>query len=316
MSALRSLSGPRRVAAVVVFVVLAAVGFLPLFGGPGYEQSLASGLVVPIAAAIATALELSREAAPAPVACVGQGIATGVMLALVAFMTALLHGLRVGICDFGGGAVFFLLTAGVGGMMGGAWGVVVAEACRGRRRRRLLCALLALAGPLGGIAVSLARFVGSPMIFMYDPFFGYFSGTLYDTVVDVRPELWSYRGGSIATLVGVALVAAALTRDAAGRLSLANVVGDEGTRRARLAMAGGVVMLAVSLAVTLEGPALGHWQTAATIARALGGRASGPRCDVVYPDSVPADEAALWSATASRSSPPTRRASACTSTAA
>ena len=62
--------------------------------------------------------------------------------------------------------------------------------------------LLALAGPLGGIAVSVARFYGSPMIFAYDPFFGYFSGTLYDTVVDVRPELWTYRGGSLATLVG------------------------------------------------------------------------------------------------------------------
>ena len=43
--------------------------------------------------------------------------------------------------------------------------------------------------------MSLARFYGSPMIFAYDPFFGYFSGTLYDTVVDVRPELWTYRGG-------------------------------------------------------------------------------------------------------------------------
>ncbi len=82
--------------------------------------------------------------------------------------------------------------------------------------------------------VSFARFFGSPMIFAYDPFFGYFSGTLYDTVVDVRPELWTYRGGSLATLVGLALVAAALTRGPDGRLSLARLRGEGGpTRRAR-----------------------------------------------------------------------------------
>ncbi len=288
LATLRSLSGPRRVAAIVVLVILAAVGFLPLFGGPGYEQSLASGLVVPMAAAIATAIELSESTAP-PVACVGHGVGTGALLAAVAFTTALLHGVRVGICDLAGGAVFFLLTAGVGGMMGGAWGAAVAEVCRGRRRRRLFCVLLAIAGPLGGIAVSLARFVGSPMIFMYDPFFGYFSGTLYDTVVDVRPELWSYRAGSLATLAGVALVAAALTRNAHGRLSFARLRAAA----ARLCMVGGIGMMAVSLVVTLEGPALGHWQTADTIARALGGRASGLRCDVVYSDALPADEAAL-----------------------
>ncbi len=329
----RSVSGPRRVAALVVFVVLGGVGFLPLFGGPGYEQSLASGLVVPVAAAIATAIELSGRAsalalsgraALAPVVCVGRGIATGAILAGVAFATALLHGARAGICDFWGGTILFVLTAGIGGPVGGAWGAVVAEVCRGLGLRRWAGVLLAIAGPLGGIVVSLARFFGSPMIFAYDPFFGYFSGTLYDTVVDVRPALWTYRGGSVATLVGVALVAAALTRGEGetgreggeevsggrtgapgGRLSLGALrwrrlpagagAGEGGLRPASAwpRRVAGVSALAISLGITIEGPALGHWQTAATIADALGGRASGERCDVVYPDSVPADQASL-----------------------
>lgn len=288
----RSLSGPTRGAALVVFVVLGLVGFLPLFGGPGYEQSLASGLVVPMAAAIASALDRSRAEAPAPLACVGRGIATGAILAGVAFSTALLHGMRAGICDFWGGAVFFLLTAGVGGLVGGAWGAVAGEACRGRRR--LLCVLLAMAGPIGGIVASLARFFGSPMIFSYDPFFGYFSGTLYDTVVDVRPELWTYRGGSMATLVGLAFVAAALSRGPGGGLSLTRLRGrGPDARSAWLCLAAGVVALAGSVAITLDGAGLGHWQTATTIADALGGRAVGPRCDVVYPDSLPGDEVSL-----------------------
>src|SRR5580698_9698062 len=71
---------------------------------------------------------------------------------------------------------------------------------------------LAMSAPLAGVAISVGRFHGSPMVFAYDPFFGYFSGTLYDTVVDARPELWTYRAGSLLTLVGVALAASASPR--------------------------------------------------------------------------------------------------------
>ena len=104
--------------------------------------------------------------------------------------------------------------------------LVVAEACRRRKRRRLACVLLALAGPLGGIAISVARFYGSPMVFGYDPFFGYFAGTLYDTVVDARPELWTYRAGTLATLAAVTLLAASLTRNEEGRLRLSSLRGN------------------------------------------------------------------------------------------
>lgn len=284
------LSSPRRIAAVVVFVLLAAIGFLPLFGGPGYEHSLASGLIVPVAAAIAVALELSATGDVAPLAAVGRGVGTGALLAGVAYVTALLHGLRVGICDFWGGTLLFVLTAGFGAVMGGLWGAVVAESCRGRQRRRLACVLLAIAGPVAGIVVSVARFYASPMIFAYDPFFGYFSGTLYDTVVDVRPELWTYRAGSLATIAGAALVASALLRTRDGKLAFRPLRGN-GPAAARLALGIGALLVGIGLAA--DGPALGHWQTADSIAAALGARASGPRCDVVYPDSVLPDQAAL-----------------------
>src|SRR4051812_25237426 len=46
-----------KIAAAVVAVASTLVGFLPLFGGPGYEHALASGLLVPSAAAIAMALD-------------------------------------------------------------------------------------------------------------------------------------------------------------------------------------------------------------------------------------------------------------------
>jgi hypothetical protein len=278
------------VAAGVVFVLLGGIGFLPLFGGPGYEASVAGGIVLPSTAAIAVAIELSAASDLAPLTCVARGVGTGALLAGVAYVTSLLHGLRAGMCDFWGGSLLFVLSAGFGALLGGLWGALVAETCRRRKRRRLACVLLGLAGPLGGIIVSLARFYGSPMIFAYDPFFGYFSGTLYDTVVDVRTELWTYRAGSVATLAGAALVASAMLRTEEGTLALRPLRGSAATA-ARLAL--GLGALAVSLLMCLDGPALGHWQTAASIADALGARARGERCDVVYPDSVVPEQAEL-----------------------
>jgi tetratricopeptide (TPR) repeat protein len=278
------------VAAIVVFVLLAAAGFLPLFGGLGYEICVASGVVLPSAAAIATAIELSGSKDVAPLTCVARGIGTGLLLALVAFVTAVLQGLRAGTCDFWGGALLFVLTAGFGAPLGGVWGAVAGEVCRRRKRRRLACVLLALAGPVAGIAVSVARFVGSPMVFAYDPFFGYFSGALYDTVVDVRTELWTYRAGTLATLAGAALVASSLLRTTDGKLAFRPLRGNP-PAIVRLAL--GVAALATSLLLCAEGPALGHWQTATSIATALGGRAAGPRCDVVFPDSLLPEQSAL-----------------------
>jgi tetratricopeptide (TPR) repeat protein len=255
---------------------------------------------VPAAAAIAVALELSKfgsggeaDTAPAPLACMARGMFVGAVLAAVAFGTALLHGLLVGFCDLGGGSLFFWLTAGMGALLGGAWGACVAEMIRERRRRRLLAVLFALAAPLAGIVVSVVRFYTSPMIFAYDPFFGYFSGALYDTVVDVRTELWTYRGGTLCTLVGLLLVASAVERGGAASISAARLRLAAPRPAAIVRLASGVAVLLVSLTVTAEGPRLGHWQTAGTIADALGGRRSGERCDVVFPDWLLKDQAGL-----------------------
>ncbi len=295
-------SRAQRAAAVVVALVVGGVGFLPLFGGPGYEHALASGLVVPGAAAIATALEIAdpRSAGPpsSPLARVGRGLSSGLLLAGVAFATALLHGLRVGFCDLAGGAAGFGLGAGLGAVMGGAWGAVVGEACRGgalvrpslARRWRALAVLGALAAPLVSVGVSVGRFYTSPIIFAFDPFVGYFSGTLYDTVIDAGASLVTYRVGSLATLAALTLLASTLERDPRGALRMPALRSDAG-RVARLVL--GAAALALSVAVTLAGPELGHWQTSATIARALGAHREGPRCDVVYPDGLRADEAAL-----------------------
>ncbi|WP_394828929.1 tetratricopeptide repeat protein [Pendulispora albinea] len=302
-------SRSQRIAAAVTLGLMLAVGFLPLFGGPGYEHALASGLIVPGVAAVATALELSRGRGLAPVVGVLRGAGSGLLLAGVAWVTALVHGLRVGFCDAYHGALGFLLTAVPGCLLGGIWGACVAEvARRGSGRRRVLLAIaLGVGGPLASAGVSVWRFYSSPMVFAFDPFVGYFSGTLYDTVIDAGAPLLTYRLGTAASVAAVVLGASLLARAGAGAGGAAEAsegadlraeAGEtlvlavpDATTVARAVVA--VLALFASVLITVEGPSLGHWQTPSTIARELGGRKSGPRCDAVYPDDLREDEAAL-----------------------
>jgi hypothetical protein len=279
---------PHLVSAVVVAVLMGAIGFLPLFGGPGYEHALASGLVVPGAAAIATALWVARERTASPLASVAHGIVVGAALAAVSLATALLHVLRVGICELWGALLYYVLTAGAGAILGGVWGAVAGGVLfPGMRHLRLRAVLLALAAPLGGVALGLVKFYQTPIIFAYDPFVGYFSGTLYDTVIDAGPALLTYRLGSLATVSSVVLLASVLERTEAGYHV---ALGDRG----RLARAGlGLALGLASVGMIAAGTALGHDSTTESMREALGAEKHGARCDVVYPSTTREQDALL-----------------------
>lgn len=288
----------RPYVAGAVFVALATglVGFLPLFGGPGYEHALAAGLVAPSAAAIAIAVSTARGGSPTPLASVGRGVLAGLAYAALALVTALLHAARVGVCELWGALLYFGLTAGVGAVMGGAWGATAGElaralASRGRIRRAGVAAgALALAGPVTGVVVSVQRFYASPMIFAFDPFVGYFSGTLYDTVIDGGTALLTYRLGSLATLTALALVASLLERREDRPFGLVLDLRDASSRaRGALALAATIA----SAGVALSGAKLGHFSTTASIVADLGAEKHGPRCDVVYPSTTREEEADL-----------------------
>lgn len=264
-------------ACAAVAFLMGALGFLPLFGGPGYESALAAGLVLALVVPVATSLELSTVRA-APLDALGRGVANGAALAGVAFATTVLHGLRVGFCDFVGGAEGFVLGPGVGALLAGAVGALAGEVASRRQRRwarRLVAVVAGLALPLASIGVSLGRFLTSPMVFAYDPFIGHFSGALYDTVVS-SAGLYSYRAGSAASVLALVVLAVHLDRTDDGRL-LARWRGRPGL------VLVGLAALVASLGVTISGPRLGHWQTASTIRKALGGTKEGARCTVAYP---------------------------------
>jgi tetratricopeptide (TPR) repeat protein len=262
-----------RWGAAVVLVLLGGSGFLPQFGGPGYEAALAGGIVLPAAAAIAAALELSRER-PEPWPALARGLAIGSLLALLGLVLTFVHGARVGFCDPSEGLWLFLLGPACGATLGGAWGALAGHVAARFRRRRLAAVLLALAGPLAGILLSLWRFYSSPMVFAFDPFFGYFSGPLYDTVIDVLWTLATYRIGSAFSLLAAVVLALHLEHDD-DRLGL---------RLRRPEQLGlpllGAAALAASLLHIAWGPELGHYSTTRSIEQVLEHRRSGKRCDV------------------------------------
>jgi len=282
----------RRNALVLAVVALGALGFLPQLGGPGYDAALASGALLPSIAAAASALEMARQR-PRPSDAVARGASIGVVLAVAGFVVVLLHGARVGFCDPSEGLWLYVLGPGFGAVLGGVWGalmgLVTARYAGGRSRgvQRAVAVALAVVGPLAGIAVSFYRFLSSPMVFAFDPFFGVFAGPLYDTVVDVVDRLLTYRQGTLATLTAVALGASLFER-----------ATEVGLRRSALERPGTaslvVVTAALSIAHSAAGPHFGHWSTASSIEAALGGHLLGRRCDVVHARGLPRREVALF----------------------
>src|SRR5271156_6786644 len=84
-------SRPIQIGLIVVVVAMGALGFVPLFGGPGYESSLGAGVILAFAVSITVALAGSADPAP-PIDALYRGLATGGLLALAAWATTLVHG--------------------------------------------------------------------------------------------------------------------------------------------------------------------------------------------------------------------------------
>jgi tetratricopeptide (TPR) repeat protein len=174
--------------------------------------------------------------------------------------------------------------------MGGGWGALVGELTLRVKRpvvRVLLTVVAAPLGPVLGVLLSVWRFYSTPTIFSFDPFFGFFSGTLYDTVVEATVPLLTYRLGSVLTLLASGILAAHLAHGEEGKPILRSL------RRPGMPLLGALCATA-SLMLVLEGWRLGHWQTATTIERDLGARISGVRCDVIYPRAMRTEEARLF----------------------
>ena len=137
---------------------------------------------------------------------------------------------------------------------------------------------LAFIGPLSGLLVSLYRYLSSPMIFAFDPFVGVFTGTPYDTEVDLRWPLLTYRLGTLFTILAWAELAKSY---------------QEGKLRPALILWG-----LFSGGHIYAGTTLGHYQSSATINLALGAKSQShqSRCEIIHDHSIEKRRALLLSA--------------------
>ncbi len=280
-----SVPGAARVAAGVTALAFLAYGFIPQFGGPGYEAALGAGLLLPTITALATAFDVAGRRAT-PLEAFGRGLTFGALLAALGLAIVLLHGLRVGFCDAGWGIELYLLAPLPGALLAGVWGAfvgLVGARIERRGRRRAFLILGALGAPLGGIVLSLGRFYTSPMVFAFDPFFGYFAGPLYDTVIDPFWTLATYRAGTLLTLLGAGTLAAHFDE----------ALIFQGFRPPWLSAVTAAAWLGSALFI-YEGTALGHFSTRASIEEALGQHVSGARCDVAYSSGILRRDALLF----------------------
>lgn len=266
-------------AAITLALVFGLImGALPGFAGPGYEIALVTGIAIPSVVAIASAIDLGRRAL-SPFDAVCRGALLGALCFGATLAATLLHGALEGFCDPMSGLEIVVLGPGAGLLLAGVWGWIASEIARWLpKRRTALSVLFALAGPIGCIAASLVRYYSSPIIFAYDPFAGYFSGTLYDTVIEYG-TLATYRLGSASSLLFTIAAAAHLRRDGSGRARPVWVA-----RPGLFAL--GLVAALASVMITASGPTFGHWNTRSTIEHELGGRIEGERCIVVYSRSI------------------------------
>ncbi len=262
----------------LVGLSLFCVGLLPLFGGPSYEYSLACGVVLPLFGAVFNALDANARGC-LPEQAFFRGLSSGARLCGIAVAVALLHGLRVGFCDPLADFAFFVLGPLPGALLGCVWGATcgsfTSSGSTGRRMRLLLASMLAAAAPVAGIVLSLARYYTSPIIFAFDHFFGFFSGTLYDTIIDGTDRLLTYRVGTLGWGLALYAASAVVYRPAEGGWAIR-------IKERRRAFGFGILGAAIGVALMSQGAALGHFQTVASIRQELGRVAQSERCEVVY----------------------------------
>jgi len=254
---------------------------LALFGGPllgvhGVETALLLGVVLPPvvagASARATRTRLRAWAPPSPAGLVGGAMGLGLAVWGLPVVILGLNGLRVPQCTPGEALAFVLAGPGVGVVLAAVVGVGAALVLPGR-----LAVVGAVLVPVASAAMELAGLWGTPAIFAYDHFAGWFPGTLYDRGTTFSATYLGFRAVTAAALLAaVALVYGVLDPDRRqGRLT---------ALAERPAPSLGILVgLAGLVAGTAAGPLWGHASSVGAIVDALGAREEGRRCTLHAP---------------------------------
>ena len=293
-------------------LVLLALGFFPLLGGPRYEAALLGGFVASpwllvlcahkvrkqtLAPLLLTQSDKMPRAWSLGGACwtsFGQALLGALVLLLVAFF----HGARLGFCEPLEGFCLLLLGPSLGVIFASAVAAPLGALSallrpQPTRTNYLLTSAAALSLFLVSAGLSVLGFYRTPVVSAYEPFVGYFAGPLYDAPAFELGRLLSYRVGTMALAGALFCLTSALrissTEKTGPRLSWAVGPGGATANWTRVGLL--VSLTAVSLGVANAGPKLGHRQSAASIARGLGRQTTHGLCRVHFSREVRASSA-------------------------
>ncbi len=235
----------------------------PLVGTLGYEGSLV--LTAPLSLlglAIGVDVVRARRAAgptaePLPTLLTAAVRELAILLA-IPLAVLLVAPLWQPNCDLPMGLAYYAMGPALSGLLGvvaGLWGGLLAQ----RRARQLGLALLA---PLFCLVVGLWRIYADPVVYAFDPFFGYFAGPLYDEAVPISARYLWFRGynllaGAAALLLIRLLVAPDLR------------VHPRRPVRAPWSLVGCLVCLGLAAAIGLRAPQHGFHSTVDSLSQSL-----------------------------------------------
>ncbi|HMA93499.1 MAG TPA: hypothetical protein VKP30_12480, partial [Polyangiaceae bacterium] len=270
----------------LIIAVTVAFSAVPVFSRPSYESALFFGLILPSIAAISASGLAARSSSDTESrlwACFVRSAAHACVLLVVLSARATVTGW----CAKSADLALLLLGPAMGILNAGCWGclagILSGKTIGSPTRQHALRVTLALLGPIGTIAIGVLRFYGSPVVFAFDPFVGFFAGSPYDTGFDPTSRLLSYRAGTLGSWLFVWAVLRQLDRTRGLRLSSRATEMLELWRRIERPIAAiGLFGFGLSVAITSSGEYLGHRSSTAWIRHSLSRITVAGRCEVVH----------------------------------
>lgn len=267
-------------------------GSVPLFSRPGYESALLFGLLIPpitaVSAARAHRSDLGCQPEQRLLTCLRRAAAHA--LVVIAWLS--LRASWLGWCSALDDLMLFTLGPVAGIFAAAAWGFVVGlvfECWPWKRGREFGRSALSLLAPLLAVVWGIRQFYGSPVVFAFSPFVGFFAGSPYDTGFHPVPRLLTYRAGLVGLLLATWAVARHLVLDGGGRV---RIVGSNSWtrtewRRGLQSIDGSIAavgLLGLTLSITIAGlgEPLGHRSSTAWIRNTLARTTRSGRCEVVH----------------------------------
>ncbi|MET0342789.1 MAG: hypothetical protein ABW252_17410 [Polyangiales bacterium] len=273
---------PGRVALAFAAVIGLVACFTPLLGTYGPESALLLALTLSPWAAGLAARDARDAVGVRTESLLARAIVRAWWLLLVPVVLIALNSLRGKACDPLSGLRFIALGPLCGTSLAAVLGTGIGSTLERGKLPIVLAALL----PLFEVARATYDFIGSPTIFAFAHFAGYFPGTFYDRQVDVPAAWLTHRLLGLAIAVGVwALLSAGRDPDS-GRVAAARLA----TRPLAVLMA--ALLAVASIAMVRDAHARAHASRSASITERLGQVVETKRCRAVVPRELPRGDAA------------------------